>query len=215
MKQHPAYSWITPVAMPPAEQTPANDAEETRISNTVTTPLQVPEIPAPEIPAPGIRVPRRRTRSRPPPGHRLALTRLPASARQAQDEALALRRKLERAVVAAHGQVSLTQAAAISTAARWEATSRIAAHWLSERADTMSDECRLSYLREIARASAERDRSIARLALPVDKILTAADILYGPRPITHDAVTRRPAAPGELPAAPPSNASTGQLGGTP
>jgi len=153
--------------MPPAEQTPANDADSARITNTLHGQSPVPEIPAPEVPVHGIRVPRRRTRSRPPPGHRLALTRLPASARQAQDEALALRRKLERAVVAAHGQVSLTQAAAISTAARWEGVARVAAHRLAERGGKMDDGNYLAYVREIARASGERDKSIGKLALPV------------------------------------------------
>ena len=116
-----------------------------------------------------------------PPGHRLPLGRLPDAERAVERACYAFRRGLERAVVEAHGRVSLPQAAAISTATRWERVARVAARRLAERGTDMSDECYLAYVRETAKASGERDKAIDRLALPKDKATTIFDVLYGPR----------------------------------
>jgi hypothetical protein len=77
-----------------------------------------------------------------------------------------LRRRIEAAVVAEHGAIPLVAAASINTATRWERHALLAQRWLRLRADEMSDDQRLAYSRDVAKASAERDKALATLRLP-------------------------------------------------
>ena len=76
------------------------------------------------------------------------------------------RRTLEDAVLAARQEIALVDAASINSAYRWERHAHLSQRWLTAEADSMSAGDRLNYSREIARASAERDKAIAALDLP-------------------------------------------------
>lgn len=75
------------------------------------------------------------------------------------------RRKLEDVVLARFGEVDVLAAAAINTACRAESACLLLGRWLRLRADVMSDADRLNYVTAIARASAERDKALAKLRL--------------------------------------------------
>lgn len=66
----------------------------------------------------------------------------------------------------AHGEIDLPSACWINTALRWERHARLSARWLRIEAEAMSPGDRLSYSREVARASSERDKAIMQLRLP-------------------------------------------------
>jgi hypothetical protein len=130
---------------------------------------------------------------------RLALGELPADMRGAGKSAAALRLALESAVVEAHGSISLTHACLIATASRWERHGAVASWLFRLHSADMTHDQRLTYSREIARASAERDKAIERLRLERDPLAS----LYGPifdiPPATH--------------AEPASNAAVGDVAG--
>lgn len=103
---------------------------------------------------------------------RLALGELPATMRGAGKTASRLRLALEAAVAERHGEIDLVHAGLIVTACRWERHAAIAS-WLFRRDfATLTAGERLTYSREIARASAERDKAVASLRLE----RTAADV---------------------------------------
>lgn len=97
--------------------------------------------------------------------HRLTLGTLPDGLRSVQDDAYAFRAAIEAAVVDAHGAISLTNACLIATASRWERHGALCLRWLREQHGELAPGERLSFSREIARASAERDKAIERLRL--------------------------------------------------
>jgi hypothetical protein len=107
---------------------------------------------------------------------RLALGELPADMRGAGRTATRLRLALEAAVIDRHGSITLSQACLISTAARWERHGAVSGWLLRQHAESMTHDQRLTYSREIARASAERDKAIERLRLERDPLAS----LYGP-----------------------------------
>jgi hypothetical protein len=90
---------------------------------------------------------------------------LPKDAKYIEYRLNAFRRTLEQAVLAAKGEVSLTDAGCIQTCIRWERHACLAQRWLVKAGDTLKPEQRLTFSREIARASAERDKAIAALEL--------------------------------------------------
>ena len=81
----------------------------------------------------------------------------------------AFRRTLEAAVLSAKGEVTLTDAASIQTVIRWERHAILAQRWLVKAGDTLKAAERLNFSREIARASAERDKAITALGLNAKK----------------------------------------------
>jgi hypothetical protein len=97
--------------------------------------------------------------------HGLTTSALPPGCKHIQISANRLRRQLEGAVLAARGRVSLTDAAIIATALRWERHASLAGRWLRLRAKDMSPGELLQFSRDVARASAERDRAILLLKL--------------------------------------------------
>jgi hypothetical protein len=100
-----------------------------------------------------------------------ALGELPDSMRACAKSATALRLALERAILDRHGEISLTAAATISTAARWERHVGVCGHLLraaEQDASLPAAERRAAIERlseKMARGSAERDRAIERLHL--------------------------------------------------
>ena len=98
--------------------------------------------------------------------HGLRAGRLPKGAAYVRRECDALRRIIEDAVADANnGNVTLHQAALIQTAIRWERHAMLAQRWLRLQIDDLDANARLNYSRDIARASAERDKCFKELGL--------------------------------------------------
>lgn len=110
--------------------------------------------------------------------HGLRAGQLPKDAKYIELRLNAFRRTLEDAVVAAKGSVSLIDAGCIQTCLRWERHACLAQRWLVKAGDTLKPTDRLAFSREIARASAERDKALA--ALGIDKKENIWDALYEP-----------------------------------
>ena len=114
---------------------------------------------------------------------------LPKGCEYIQRSCNEFRRALERAVEDARGQVLLLDAANISTAFRHERHCQLAQRWLRIEGDKMSHSDRLAHSREVARASSERDRSIAALKLPAVADANPWDIVDQPPEKPQEAAT--------------------------
>ena len=77
----------------------------------------------------------------------------------------AFRRQLEDTVLAAKGEINLADASAINTSLKWEKHGALAQRWLTTQYDELKPADRLNFSREVARASTERDKSLALLDL--------------------------------------------------
>lgn len=97
--------------------------------------------------------------------HGLTAGRLPKDCRYIEYRMNALRRQIEAAVIDAKREVSLTDAAFIQTALRWERHAQLSQRWLTKMHNEMKPEQLIFFSKEISRASAERDKSIAALQL--------------------------------------------------
>jgi hypothetical protein len=97
---------------------------------------------------------------------------LPAKLRNIERQVSNFRRMVEEAVIAARGELTILDQANITTAARWERVSQCCTHWLRKSYEEMGHADRLSYSRETAHASAERDKSLKLLRL--DKVVADA-----------------------------------------
>lgn len=130
--------------------------------------------------------------------YHLQLGELPGKLKKVQRTAFALRRELEAAVMAARGSIDLLSAARIQTAVRLETTCQLARRWMTESLAELTEGERLAYLREIGRASVERDRVLRSLGL--DGEPTTLDALYSVAPYDapgddeSDGPTARPSA---------------------
>ncbi|MDA1054229.1 MAG: hypothetical protein O3C40_27600 [Planctomycetota bacterium] len=109
-----------------------------------------------------------------PPGngnairHGLMAGKLPKGASYIELESERLRTALEDAVVnRTGGEISLHDAAVIQTAIRWERHALLAQRWLRNEAETLTPDQRLAFSRDVARASAERDKCLKALGLDV------------------------------------------------
>lgn len=131
---------------------------------------------------------------------RLALGTLPKSMRRVEIEARDFRAALEASVIDRHGEIDLPKAGLIATAAAWQRHSALCVRWLREHAETMTHAERLSYSREIATASANRDKAVAALKLE----RTAADVF--------DALYATPAIADVPPAAGAERSPNGAVG---
>lgn len=100
--------------------------------------------------------------------HGLHAGQLPRDAKHIEIRMNILRRNLEAAVLEARGEVTLTDAAAVQTATRWERHALLAQRWLTKQYDKLTPEQRLTFSREVAKASAERDKALACLRLDRD-----------------------------------------------
>lgn len=99
--------------------------------------------------------------------HGLKAGKLPKDAKYIEVRLNQFRRTLEQAVLNVRGEVSLPDAACIQTCIRWERHACLAQRWLVKAGDTLKPADKLNFSREIARASAERDKAIAALKLDV------------------------------------------------
>jgi hypothetical protein len=123
-------------------------------------------------------------RSGPPKGntnairHGLVAGKLPRDCQHIEIKINALRRTLEDAVMAAKGAIGIVDAAIIQSCCKWERHGALALRWLTKSADELKPVERLQFSREIARASTERDRSLAALGLHRDENADAIAALY-------------------------------------
>ena len=109
--------------------------------------------------------------------HGLKAGKLPKDARYIEHQMNNLRRQLEDAVMQAKGEVGLLDAASIQTAVKWERHGALALRWLRLEGDKLRLTERLTFSREIARASTERDRALALLGLDRDVTQDAWSVL--------------------------------------
>jgi len=134
-----------------------------------------PETPKPETPTAETTEKRRfcgkKGRSGPPLGscnairHGLKAGQLPKDAKYIEWRLNAFRRTLEAAVLAKKNEVTITDAAFIQTAIRWERHGCLAQRWLRKKYEELKPAELLHFSREIAKASTERDRALAALNL--------------------------------------------------
>ncbi len=124
-------------------------------------------------------------RSGPPKGNRngmrhgLKAGKLPLGAEYIENQMNAFRREIEDAVIAAKGEINLTDAASIQTAMKWERHGALALRWLRKEGEELKPVERLQFSREIARASTERDKAIAVLGLDAAKPAPWVVTAYG------------------------------------
>lgn len=115
--------------------------------------------------------------------HGLKAGQLPKGASYIKRDADILRRYLEAAVVERHDEITLYHAACIQSAIRWERHAMLAQRWLRLEADDLDAGTRLSFSREIAKASSERDKCLERLGLDKRDAQDALTLLYAqPQP---------------------------------
>ena len=79
----------------------------------------------------------------------------------------AFRRIIEQQVVASKGSISMTDAACINSACKWERHGCLAQDWLRKEAAQLSPSDRLKFSEAIAKASDNRDRNLRQLGLDV------------------------------------------------
>lgn len=97
--------------------------------------------------------------------HGMMTSKLPKKLEWVEKKANAFRRRLEAAVEEAKGDITLTDAATINTAVKWERHAMLAQAWLREQEATLSASDRLRFSEAIAKASDNRDRNIRQLGL--------------------------------------------------
>ncbi len=97
--------------------------------------------------------------------HGLRSGKMPHGTRYIEHACNRLRVQLENAVLSAKQQVSIPDAACIQTVYTWERHAMLSHHWLRKRYDDLSDDQRLLFSREVAKARTERDRAMARLGI--------------------------------------------------
>ena len=114
--------------------------------------------------------------------HGLKSGKLPRDARYIEYQMNGLRRILEAAVMAARSEVTIPDAAAIQTAVKWERHGALCLRWLRVEGEKLKPEQKMTFSREIARASAERDKAIAALRLDRDARDGVIDALYARLP---------------------------------
>jgi hypothetical protein len=97
--------------------------------------------------------------------HGLKSGQFPKDAKFIEVRLNVVRRNLEDAVVRTHGSVSEEHACYIQTAIRWEGHAAKAQRWLTKEDKNLTVSEKLQFSREIATASANRDRAISMLEL--------------------------------------------------
>lgn len=126
--------------------------------------------------------------------HGLYGSKLPAGCSYIRRECDLFRAEVEDLVLILRGEIGLADAATINTAWRWERHARLCQRWLVE-ADELSHADRISYSREIARASTERDKCLKSLGLDAGQ-RNALDALYS-SPVVSDSPTNDLTTEGE------------------
>lgn len=97
--------------------------------------------------------------------HGLVAGKLPPRLGFVEIKANIFRRKLEASVLDVKGTISLTDAACINSACKWERHGQLALYWLTKEAETMPVAERLRFSEAAAKASDARDKAIKALGL--------------------------------------------------
>ncbi len=97
--------------------------------------------------------------------HGLLSGKLPKGCQYVENRMNAFRRQLEGELISIKGQVSIIDAASINTAVKWERHGMLAQRWLRLECEDLKPADKLSFSREIAKASTERDKALAQLDL--------------------------------------------------
>jgi hypothetical protein len=97
----------------------------------------------------------------------LVVGKLPKGLSYVAQRLRVLRRQIEAAVLDVRGVIDFTDQHVIQTAVRWEMAAAVAQHTLATVADLTADQ-RVSFAQYIAKASTERDKSLAQLKLRRD-----------------------------------------------
>lgn len=121
--------------------------------------------------------------------HYLKAGKLPPKLQYVEHRINALRRHLEDEVTTTKGEVSITDAAAINSACKWERHGLLAQHWLRHEAETLSAGDRLKFSEAIAKASDNRDKNIRALGLDRDARQNVIDALYSQPQLTNETPT--------------------------
>lgn len=110
--------------------------------------------------------------------HGLTAGQLPKGAAYIARSTSQFRTALEGAIVEMKGEISLHDAAVIQTAIRWERHALLVQRWLRKELTELTPDQRLSFSRDVARASAERDKCLRVLGLDRDRTRDLFDGLY-------------------------------------
>jgi hypothetical protein len=97
--------------------------------------------------------------------HGLQAAKLPKNCQYIEIRLNRFRRQLEDALMASKGEVSMSDAAIINTALKWERHGALASRWLRLEGNELKPADKLSFSREIAKASTERDKALSALDL--------------------------------------------------
>ena len=114
----------------------------------------------------------------------LRVGKLPRKLQYVEHRINAFRRKLEEAVAAAKGEISIPDAAAINSSCKWERHGLLAQHWLRHEAENLNASDRLKFSEAIAKSSDQRDKNIRMLGLDRDSNANVLDALYSKPKIT-------------------------------
>lgn len=99
--------------------------------------------------------------------HGLKSNRLPPRLAWADRRINVFRKIVEQAVIAAKNEINLVDAATINTLIRYEKHAILCGHWLSKEIDNLSNADRIAFSREVANASAQRDKCLRQLEINV------------------------------------------------
>lgn len=113
----------------------------------------------------------------------LTLGKLPKKLRRVQSQVWSFRRHLEMAVAQVKAIVGPYEAALINTAAAWQRHALLANKWLLESLDELTAAEKVTYSREVARATSERDRVLRALGLDGRDLPTTFDAAYDAMPL--------------------------------
>ncbi len=105
--------------------------------------------------------------------HGLTAGKLPKGCQFIENQLNGFRRKLEDIVLSNKGEISLSDAASIQTALKWERHGALALRWLTKQGDSLKPMESLAFSREIAKASTERDKALASIGLSRDRVRDA------------------------------------------
>jgi len=118
-------------------------------------------------------------------GLRMPLSKLPAGCHYIDMSVGELRRALENLTLEVRGTLGTYERLCVQSACRWEKHSQLCSRWLRLADGELTHGERLAYSREVARASAERDKCLERLGLDERDTGNAFDALYGPQHVAH------------------------------
>lgn len=110
--------------------------------------------------------------------HGLSAGKLPKGCAHIENSLNAFRRNLEDLVMELKGEITISDAANIQTAMKWERHGALAHRWMRLEGNDLKPLDRLAFSREIAKASTERDKALKALELDRDAKRDALTILY-------------------------------------